>query len=114
MATNAEPLPGVASPAQSERRTGQVSAEWADAASVEADRSEAVAEATWGRQATAAIVARARVGPGLTVLGLIGGDGEPALALAKWSGRPATSRRRTRAPGGWRPHLATTCALSRT
>jgi ubiquinone/menaquinone biosynthesis C-methylase UbiE len=56
--------------------------EWQTPEIVAAYRKWDAAERAWGSKATDLIVERARLQPGMTVLDLAGGHGEPALALA--------------------------------
>jgi ubiquinone/menaquinone biosynthesis C-methylase UbiE len=66
-----------------ERFKQEIYDEWQSPEIVAAYRTWNAQEVAWGSAATALIVARARVGPGMTVLDLASGHGEPALALAE-------------------------------
>lgn len=65
-----------------QRYKQQVYDEWQSPEIVAAYRKWEAHENAWGREASALLVARARVAPGMTVLDLASGHGEPALALA--------------------------------
>lgn len=56
--------------------------EWQSPAIVAAYRKWNAQETAWGSKATELVVDRAKVAPGMTVLDLASGHGEPALALA--------------------------------
>jgi ubiquinone/menaquinone biosynthesis C-methylase UbiE len=66
-----------------ERFKEQIRREWTDPTLVAAYRKWDAQEAAVGRAATKVIVERARVEPGLKVLDLASGHGEPSLALAE-------------------------------
>lgn len=65
-----------------ERVKQQIYDEWQSPEIVAAYRKWNEQEVAWGSKATEAIVEYARVAPGMTVLDLASGHGEPALALA--------------------------------
>jgi len=70
------------SPVDVERIKQEIYEEWQSPAIVAAYHKWAAQETAWGSKATALIVERAHVAPGMTVLDLASGHGEPALALA--------------------------------
>jgi ubiquinone/menaquinone biosynthesis C-methylase UbiE len=82
MATATNATVEQATSADSERIKQAVYDEWQSAAIAAAYRKWSVQETAWGSKTTEFIVDRARVAPGMTVLDLAGGHGEPSLALA--------------------------------
>jgi ubiquinone/menaquinone biosynthesis C-methylase UbiE len=66
-----------------ERLKERISKEWNAPALVAAYRKWDKEESAWGREATEVIVQRANLEPGMTVLDLASGHGEPSLALAQ-------------------------------
>ncbi len=66
-----------------ERFKRQTYDEWQSPEIAAAYRKWEAQETAWGSKATELIVERARVAPGMTVLDLASGHGEPALALAR-------------------------------
>ncbi len=70
-----------------ERLKERIRREWASPALVAAYRKWDKEESSWGREATEVIVQRAKLQPGMNVLDLASGHGEPSLALA-WAVGP--------------------------
>lgn len=66
-----------------EQFKSEITEEWQSPAVVSAYRKWSEEEATWGEATKQLIVERARVEPGMTVLDLASGHGEPALDLAR-------------------------------
>jgi SAM-dependent methyltransferase len=83
MVTDAQAMAGEQASADVERFKREIYDEWQSPAIVAANRKWDVVERAWGSKATELIVERAQLTPGMTVLDLAGGHGEPALALAE-------------------------------
>jgi len=81
--THAKQVAGAASPAPLNEGAKEVCTDPASRALVGSDRPWEIAQVAWWREAANVIVECARVEPGMTVLDLVGGDGELTLILAR-------------------------------
>lgn len=82
MTTRTDAAPHVLPPDEVKRIKQQVYDEWQSPEIVAAYRKWEEHETAWGSLASDYLVERARVEPGMTVLDLASGHGEPAIALA--------------------------------